>query len=152
MTQAFNSFVSGLPGATTLTGTELIPLIQGGASSQSTPSALKTYLTSAVSSVSGTPSANIDYGASPPSGYVAGVTNRLILTPSANLSVLGLLSAPDGWAVLIKNASATYSITFPHHGAGTSTNQFDNASAASVVLPPLGAALANYVVNEWTFS
>ena len=56
-------------------------------------------------------------------GYVAGTTNRLLLTPNTGgWTITGLLAAPDGWQILIWNPSSTDSLIFAHlSGSSTST-------------------------------
>ena len=88
-----------------------------------------------------------------PSGYVPGVTTRIIMTPaSGGSAVLGLLAAPDKTSILIVNASATDSITFPYHGSDTATNQFSTQNAGTQTIEPLAAAIISYVTNQWVFA
>lgn len=89
-----------------------------------------------------------------PTGYVAGTTTRLLLAAaSGGSTITGLVAAPDGFRILIVNTSATDPLIFPDNsGSSTSTNQFSNANAATVQIPPGGAAYATYVVNQWMFT
>jgi hypothetical protein len=88
-----------------------------------------------------------------PAGYVPGVTSRIIMTPaSGGSAVLGLLAAPDKTSILIVNASATDSITFPYHGSSTSANQFSTQNAGTQTIEPLANAIISYVVNQWVFA
>ena len=87
-----------------------------------------------------------------PSGYVAGTTNQLLLTPaSGGSTIAGLLAAPDGFAIMIANQSLTDSITFLNKSSNTSTNQFSCPEGVSGVLKPLANVIIVYVVNEWVF-
>lgn len=89
-----------------------------------------------------------------PTGYVAGTTTRLLLTAaSGGSTITGLVAAPDNFKILIVNTSATDPLIFPDNsGSSTATNQFSNANAATVQIPPGGAAYATYVVNQWIFT
>jgi hypothetical protein len=97
-----------------------------------------------------------DVGANLILGYVSGVTNRLILTPASGGTTINgfdASGAADGTIMLIQNASATDSLTFAHLAAGSlAANRFSNMNAASVQIPPLGAAECTYIVNKWQFS
>lgn len=90
-----------------------------------------------------------------PAGYVAGTTNRLLLTPSAAVNLSGLVASPtDGYAVVIYNVSATNSITFLNQsGLSSAANQFLCPGVGSAVLGPQAAALLIYVVSlsAWIF-
>lgn len=46
MTTPFNTFVAGVPAAGTIAGTELVPVVKGGVSSQTTPALLVAYTVS----------------------------------------------------------------------------------------------------------
>jgi hypothetical protein len=89
-----------------------------------------------------------------PTGYTAGTTSRLILTPaSGGSTITGLVAAPDGWPVTIYNPSTTDSITFPNLSASsTSTNQFATPQAVPATLPPQTAVIIEYCVNQWIFT
>ena len=88
------------------------------------------------------------------SGLSRGTTNRLVLTAAAGGSTItGLSGATDGFSILINNPSTTDTITFTHlDAASASANQFSNMNAATVQIPPLGAASAVYIVNKWQFA
>lgn len=87
-----------------------------------------------------------------PSGYVAGVTNRLILqAASGGTTFNGLVAATNGWAVMLVNTSSTDSITFPFQTSGTPTNQFSTPGGVSAVLAPLTNVIVVYTVNQWCF-
>jgi hypothetical protein len=99
------------------------------------------------SSVSATPTGtNNNYA---PSGYTAGTTTRLLLTPSAATTLTGLGSATiDGFVIYIYNLSATYSITFTHQGGGSSAgNQFNLQNGTSVVLQPYSGSFFMWINN-----
>ena len=87
-----------------------------------------------------------------PAGYVAGTTNRLLLGAASGGSTLtGLLAAPDGWSILVRNTSSTDVITLEHlSGSSTSTNQFSLPGASSFDIVPLQSIWFEYVVNVWT--
>lgn len=90
-----------------------------------------------------------------PTGYVAGATNRLVLTPSAAASISGLLSPGiDGFSLLIVNLSATFAITFTHQDAGSAAaNRFNCPGGASAVLAANAAAALSWVSGTgWVFS
>lgn len=88
--------------------------------------------------------------------YQSGSTNRLILTPASGGTTINGIDASgcsDGARMLIQNASSTDNLIFAHLAAGSlSGNQFSNQNAATVAIPPLGAARAFYVVNKWQFA
>lgn len=139
--------LSQLPAAAPLSGTELMPLVQSGVTSNSPASGLRSL--SAVNSISATlASGSTDLGASPPAGYAAGTTNRLILTPNAaGSTLLGLLAAGDGFQLLIYNASTTAQITFAHQSAGNSANQFTCPLGVSYVVQPFADQLIKYIAG-----
>jgi hypothetical protein len=92
--------------------------------------------------------ANIELAATLPAGdsdnfspfnYIPGTTNALILTPAADSStLLGLAAAgtPNGFTLLILNASAVYSFKIESQSSITPANQFVTANNATVVLAP----------------
>lgn len=85
-----------------------------------------------------------------PAGYVAGVTNRLILNPASGGSTMaGLLSATNGWAVLICNSSSVDSITFTFQDSTTPLNQFSTPQGNPYVLHALTNVVIVYTVNQW---
>jgi hypothetical protein len=88
-----------------------------------------------------------------PAGYVAGTTNRLILTAASGGSTIsGLVGAVDGWQVRIYNPSTTDTLTFLNlSGLSTSTNQFQCANGQSQGIGPTSGALIEYVSNVWWF-
>ncbi len=53
--EQFNTFVSGLPVAAPLVGSEPIPCIQAGASAQTTPNAIRLYTPTTPANWSGAP-------------------------------------------------------------------------------------------------
>jgi hypothetical protein len=97
-----------------------------------------------------------DLGAATLTGYVGGVTNRLLITPaSGGTTIDGLDSTGvgDGFTILWGNQSATDVLIFPHLAAGSlAANRFSNANAGQVQIDPLGTALCTYVVNQWKFA
>jgi hypothetical protein len=99
------------------------------------------------SSVSAAPSGTVNNYA--PSGYTAGTTNRLLLTPSAATTLTGLTSAAsDGFVVFIYNDSATFSITFNHQsGSSSAGNQFNLPNATAVVLQPYSGSFFMWINN-----
>lgn len=103
-------------------------------------------------SVSDTPSGMInDYA---PTGYVPGVTNKLCLTPSAALTLTGIVApTTDGFPLYLLNLSATFSISFSHETGSVVTNQFMCPSGVSLVLTPLTGAILVYDFTSgfWTF-
>jgi hypothetical protein len=88
-----------------------------------------------------------------PAGYVAGTTNRLLLTAAAGGSTLtGLVAAPDGWSILVRNMSETDTITLEHLTGSASANQFSLPAASSFVIVPGQSIWFEYVVNVWTIA
>jgi len=91
-------------------------------------------------------------------GYVSGLSNDLELTPAVGgTTINGLdssgVTAGVAFTLLLRNRSATDSLTFTHlNGGSLSANQFSNMSAASVDIAPLGAARCTYIVNKWQFA
>lgn len=88
-----------------------------------------------------------------PTGYVAGVTNRLRLTPNAaGSTLLGLLAATDGWSILLVNLSLTVPIIISNQASGTSANQFRCPNYTGFSIAPGAAKLLFYDVNQWTMT
>lgn len=88
-----------------------------------------------------------------PTGYVAGITNCLRLTPSANININGIVAPSGSWTVLIINNSSTYSVTFPNlAGTSSAANQFLNQNSGAVALQPYASAYANYDSGKWRFA
>lgn len=90
-----------------------------------------------------------------PTGFNA-TKNRLLLAAAGGGSSITGLSATgvaDGASLLIRNTSATDSITFPHlSGSSSAANQFSCPNGADAVLQPLAATLVMYIVNKWVFA
>lgn len=89
-----------------------------------------------------------------PSGFQAGITNRLILTPPSGGGVITGIVAPgiDGWALMLVNNSSTDSITINHSDPGSvATNQFLCPDLSPAVLTPYSCSLIIYTVNRWRF-
>lgn len=102
-------------------------------------------------SVSAVPAASQNNYA--PSGYVAGTTNLLLLTPAANATITGLLAAPMGWTLYMNNASATYTITLSNlSGSSLSANQFSCPTGTALALPPQTGAILIYTGSQWSFA
>jgi len=96
---------------------------------------------------------DLSFGTIP--NFRSGSTNRLFLTPASGGTTINSLDASgvsDGYTMLLVNPSTTDNLVFTHQGGGISTNQFQNANAGSVAIPPLGAARCTYVVNKWKFA
>lgn len=96
-----------------------------------------------------------DLGTTPPTGYGAGVTNRLLLTANiAGSTINGLLIAPDGWSVLLVNTgTVAASLTFPHQGAASSLNQFNGSGGSTMILPAFAGVLISSVAGMgWVFT
>ena len=150
-TEGFNTFVLGQAAATALVAADSIVVIQGGATKKASPSQIlvATFNASVTDATPGTSTNNYA-----PAGYSAGVTNRLLVAAaSGGTTITGLLAAPDGWTLLIRNTSTTDTITFPHlSGSSLAANQFSNSQALGVILPPNTSALLTYISNVWTFS
>ena len=83
----------------------------------------------------------------------AGINRWLATAASGGSSVTGiaLASVSDGQSLLVRNVSATDSITFPHlSSSSTSTNQVSCPGGVAFLLPPLTNALLTYITNVWT--
>lgn len=92
-----------------------------------------------------------------PTGYVAGTTNRLLLTPSAAVTITGLVASgvPDNWTVLIFNASTTQTVTFANlSGSSTTANQFACPQGVAASLGPQTGVNIHYVssLDYWVFA
>ncbi len=88
-----------------------------------------------------------------PSGYVAGTTNCLILTPVDGTSTLDGLDAtgvPNGYAMIAWNASSTISITFNDEASSIPANQFVCPGAVPATLAPFAKVLLTYLGGQWT--
>ena len=103
-------------------------------------------------SVSDAPGAAVNNYA--PAGYVAGTTNRLLITAAVGGTTLtGLLAATDGWGVYIRNVSTTDNLTFSHLDAGSlAANQFSCPQGVNAVLQPLTGVFLVYAAGKWVFS
>ena len=114
-------------------------------------------------------SANLNTGTTyhdfDPTGYTAGTTNRLALTPSgANQTLDGLLEpGTDGFSLLLVNKSLSYSIVlndqnFSGNGSAAGNlfqcpNPFGAGSTAiQSLIPPGGAQLLVYVNSVWVLA
>ena len=87
-----------------------------------------------------------------PSGYVAGVTNRLILIPTSPQSNLfGLLAATDGWSLWMYNAG-TVPILLKNLSSSVSANQFQCPNNTDFSIAPAAGKLLVYQVNQWTMT
>lgn len=89
-----------------------------------------------------------------PSGYVAGVTNCLLITPFAGGSTWnGLVAPSSAWSVLCVNQSTTDSITIANlAGSSASANRFSCAQGVSAVLAPQAGTIISYASGHWNFS
>ena len=88
-----------------------------------------------------------------PTGYVGGVTNRLILTPNAGGSnLLGITAPTDGWSIWIFNASASVPILLRNAASSNPNNQFQVPNNGSFSLAPRAGKFLVYVVNQWTMT
>jgi len=88
-----------------------------------------------------------------PAGYVPGTTNCLILTPTDATSALAGLVAtgiPNGYPLVIWNASATIAIIFENQASSTPANQFACPGDGSTSLDPFGRADLVYLGGQWT--
>ena len=90
-----------------------------------------------------------------PAGYVAGTTNRLLLTAaSGGSTITGLVAAVDGWQVRIYNLSTTDYLLFPNlSGLSISTNQFSCSMNANQFIQANSGALIEYIgaTGNWKF-
>lgn len=92
-----------------------------------------------------------------PAGYVAGTTNRMLLTPASGGTTLNGLLAPavpagDGWAVLLVNLSSVDSIEVGHLASDTPANEFNTSMGLGQTIAPLSSALVTYIANKWWFA
>lgn len=105
-------------------------------------------------------------GPAPTSGvFVAGTTNRFILTPNAGGSTIDSITTPgtDGFVILLYNSHLTRSVTFlDQNNAGTGGTAGNllacpnpnglASNAIEVILPPQSAVKLTYVNNLWVFA
>jgi len=89
-----------------------------------------------------------------PTGYSAGVTSRLILTPaSGGSTITGLVAGPDGFELTIVNASTTDAITFPHLSASSNAGSlFSCPQGVAATLAPLTNLVLQYCLTQWIFT
>ncbi len=89
-----------------------------------------------------------------PSGYVSGTTNCLILTPTDGTSALSGLVAtgvPNGYALVVFNASDTVALTFLNEAGGSAAaNQFACPNGVSASLDPSDKTILVYLSGQWT--
>ena len=106
-----------------------------------------------VSSVTATVASSVNNYS--PAGYVAGTTNRLLLTAaSGGSTITGLVAAVDGWQVRIYNLSTTDYLLFPNlSGLSISTNQFSCSMNANQFIQANSGALIEYIgaTGNWKF-
>ena len=88
-----------------------------------------------------------------PTGYVAGVTNRLVITPaSGGTTFTGLLAATNGFLLMISNASTTDVINFAFDSSSSlAANQFQAPQGVTAVLQPLANVIVYYNGSNWLF-
>jgi hypothetical protein len=82
-----------------------------------------------------------------PAGYIAGTTNRLILTPNASGSTLnGLVAASDGWSVALWNDDlvVSASIEIPNENSSTAANQFLTANNGTTTIESGSGCIISY--------
>lgn len=105
-------------------------------------------------------------GASPTTGtFLAGTTNRFIVTPNAGGSTIDSIAAPgiDGFTILLYNPHLTRSLALLDQNnaatAGTAGNLLAcpnpnglAANAIEVFLPPQSAQKLTYFNNVWVFA
>jgi hypothetical protein len=97
--------------------------------------------------------------------FVAGTTNRLILTPNASGTTIDSITSPgtDGFVILLYNPHLTRSLVLlDQNNAGTGGTAGNllacpnpNALAANaieVILPPQSAQKLTYYSNVWVFA
>lgn len=139
--------ISALPSASLpLAGTELVPLVQGGVTCRVAASHLGAGGgPGPVAEVYALiPSGSIDNYA--PAGFVAGITNRLILTPTDSTSViLGIAAAStDGFAIdIICNPGSALPVKLQNDSSATPGNDIYVPGASGVydIPPGVGATL-----------
>jgi hypothetical protein len=87
---------------------------------------------------------------------VPGVTDALILTPTDGTStLLGLagVGAPNGFTILILNASSSIPFNIESQSSTTAANQFVTANNATVVVPPFFEGTLTYFTGYgWAVS
>ena len=88
-----------------------------------------------------------------PASYTGGTTNCLILTPTDSTSTLLGLSAsgvPNGFPLIIYNASSTVALAFQNQNSSTPANQFACPLGGSFALDPQSKILLVYIGSQWT--
>jgi hypothetical protein len=91
-----------------------------------------------------------------PTGFSALISRALFTAASGGSTITGLNSTgfADGQLLVIRNPSATDSITFTNLDSNsTAANQFRLQNSGSVLLPPYGGAFAMYEtgIAKWVF-
>ena len=95
-------------------------------------------------------SAGVTDDFNPGSGW-PGKFGRLDLVPAGAATLNSLVAGADGQEVILRNASATQTITIPVGGGGSAANEFTGGGGGAI-LPPLTAKLIVYyagVINNW---
>jgi len=96
----FNTFVTGLPSAGALAGTELVPLVKSGTSSQSTPAAVATFVAANLPANSIANASLAQMASNTIKGNVtAGLANAVDLTVAQVKTLLGIVAVVDSIAV-----------------------------------------------------
>lgn len=152
MTVTTGVAITSLPAATLpLTGTEAIPLMQGGVAKQAPPSAF-----GGSGAVSLTTTVPVALAAGDNNNLLVvglAAANRLLCTPAGDANLSGIQGGAEGQLLLVQNLSAVFSITLLNEsGLSVAGNRIVGSFGGDVFIPPLGAALllrdlAN--VNRW---
>ncbi len=103
----------------------------------------------------GIPTQKVGGGGSIMPTFRSGSTNRFLFTAASGGSTINSLDASgysEGETVFMQNLSSTDYLIFTHLGGGTTANQFSNANAGEVAIPPLGAARCTRSNGMWQFA
>lgn len=144
--------ISSLGAAAALDGSELVPVVQGGVTVQTTTQDIADLGGgSDLLALTLTAAAAIAAGTTNDLGTNITNANRLLLTPAGDAVLTGMAGGAEGQILVFQNLSAVFSITLTTEDVGSAAgNRFVNNG--DTFIPPRGSAafmrdLAN--VNRW---
>jgi hypothetical protein len=92
--------------------------------------------------------AGVSDGFNPGGAWPTGI-GRLDLVPAGNATLNSLVAGIDGQEVILRNASATFTITIPTGGAGTAPFTGGGGGAILPPLTPINIVYYAGSINAW---
>jgi hypothetical protein len=148
-----NIDIASLPAAISLTGAELIPIVQGGVTERCTASQLATLIQGTIGSFLQyiAPSGVINNAV--PSGFGINIGRLWVTMPAGAATMNGLFPGNDTQLLAITNADAVNTLTLNALNGGSSA-AYQFYGAANYAVPPGNTVLCCYYggttgVNKW---